>query len=132
MSEQLSVCKALAAMMTKSGEADEAEITFVGNAALELGLSPEENEEVMKTLKEGGDFGAELGGITSRRMRTYLFRRVVAASLLDEQVEDEELAAIHDTAKAFDFKSDVVDQYLEWMKEGIAWEKRGVELMAKL
>jgi hypothetical protein len=132
MSEQLSVCKALAAMMTKGGDANEAEITFVGNAALELGLSPEENEEVMKTLKEGGDFGAELGGIASRRMRTYLFRRVVAATLLDDEVEDEELAVIHDTAKAFDFKSDVVDEYLAWMKEGIDWEKRGIELMAKL
>lgn len=132
MSEQLSVCKALAAVMTKSGEANEAEITFVGNAALELGLSPEENEEVMKILKEGGDFGVELGAIASRRMRTYLFRRVVAATLLDDEVEDEELVAIHDTAKAFDFKADVVDDFLAWMKEGIAWEKRGVELMAKL
>lgn len=132
MSEQLSVCKALAAMMTKKGDTSEIEITFVGNAALELGLSPEENEEVMKTLKDGGDFAAELGGITSKRMRTYLFRRVVAATLLDESIEDEELAVIHDTAKTFDFDTGVVDEYLEWMKEGIAWEKRGAELMAKL
>ncbi|MBW2276182.1 MAG: hypothetical protein JRF63_01750 [Deltaproteobacteria bacterium] len=132
MSEQLSVCKALAAMMTKGGDANEAEITFVGNAAMELGLSPEENEDVMKALKEGGDFAAELGNITSRRMRTFLFRRVVAATLLDDQVEDEELALIHEAAKSFDFKADVVDEYLAWMKEGIAWEKRGVELMAKL
>ena len=132
MSEQLSVCKALAAMMTKGGDANEAEITFVGNAALELGLGPEENEEVMKTLKGGGDFATEIGSITSKRMRTYLFRRVVAATLLDESIEDEELAVIHDTAKAFEFNSDVVNDYLEWMKEGIAWEKRGAELMAKL
>jgi hypothetical protein len=132
MSEQLSVCKALAGMMTKGGEPNEAEVTFVGNAAMELGLSPEENEEVMKVLKDGGDFGAQLGDIASRRMRTFLFRRVVAATLLDEQVADEELALIHETAKAFDFKKDVVDQYLTWMKEGIAWEKRGIELMGKL
>jgi hypothetical protein len=132
MSEQLSVCKALAAMMTKRGEPNEAEITFVANAAMELGLSPEQNEDVMKTLKGGGDFGTELGGIDSRRMRTFLFRRVVAATLLDEQVEDEELALIQQTADAFGFKKDVVDEYLAWMKEGIAWEKRGVELMAKL
>jgi hypothetical protein len=132
MSEQLSVCKALAAMMTTHGEPGEAEITFVANAAMELGLSADENEAVMKTLKEGGDLGAELGSITSRRMRTYLFRRVVAATLLDEKVEDEELAVIHDTAEAFDFKADLVDEYLAWMKEGIAWEKRGAELMARL
>lgn len=132
MSEQLSVCKALAAMMTKGGEANEAEITFVGNAAMELGLSPEENEDVMKALKEGGDFSAELGNITSRRMRNFFFRRVVAATLLDDQVEDEELAVIHEAAKSFDFKTEVVDDYLAWMKEGIAWEKRGIELMAKL
>jgi hypothetical protein len=132
MSEQLAVCKALGALFNKHGEPSEVEVTFVANAAMELGLTAEQNEAVMGVLKDGGDYGALLGEIKSKAPRTYLFRRVVAATLIDEQIEDDELAVIHETAEAFGFDKDVVGQYLEWMKEGIAWEKRGAELMAKL
>ena len=132
MSEQLAVCKALGALFSKHGEPSEVEVTFVANAAMELGLSAEQNEEVMGVLKDGGDYGALLGDIQSKALRTFLFRRVVAATLIDEQIEDEELATIHETAGAFGFDKGAVDEYLKWMEEGIAWEKRGAELMAKL
>ena len=132
MSERLNVCKALGAMLRKHGDPEEQEVTFVANAALELGLTQNEIEQVMTILKEGGDYNAMLPDITSRQMRTYLFRRVVAATLLDEKIEDDELALIHSTAKAFGFNGAVVDEYLHWMKEGIEWEKRGAVLMARL
>jgi hypothetical protein len=132
MSEQLAVCKALGALFSKHGEPSEVEVTFVANAAMELGLTTEQNEQVMAVLKEGGDYGALLAEIKTKALRTFLFRRVVAATLIDEQIEDEELATIHQTAGAFGFDKAVVEQYLAWMQEGIAWEKRGAELMAKL
>lgn len=132
MSEQLMVCKALAALVRRKGEPDEAEVTFVATAAMEQGLTPEENEQVQQVLKEGGDYDALLGEITSRPMRAYLFRRVVAATLLDEELEDHELETIHRTADAFGFAREPVQAYIEWMKEGIAWEKRGAALMAQI
>jgi hypothetical protein len=132
MSEQLLVCKALAAMLRKHGEPTEEEVSFVAHSAFELALSPEQNAEVQQVLKEGGEYASLIEGITSKPMRTYHFRRIVAATLIDEKIEDHEMAMIDETAKSFDFKEDVVKDYLGWMKEGIAWEKRGAEITAKL
>jgi hypothetical protein len=132
MSEQLMVCKALGAMIRKHGEPTEEEVNFVAHAAMELGLTAEQNEQVQQVLKEGGDYQGFIAEISSRSMRNYLFRRVVAATLIDDKIEEHELATIQQTAKTFDFSEGVVNEYLEWMKEGIAWEKRGAELLARL
>jgi hypothetical protein len=132
MSEQLLVCKALAAMLREHGEPTEEEVSFVAHSAFELGLSEGENAEVQRALREGDDYGRLLEGITSKPMRTYLFRRIVAATLIDEKLEDQEMAAIQLAARAFGFKSEAVQAYLGWMKEGIAWEKRGAEVAAAL
>ncbi len=132
MSEQLMVCKALAAMFRKHGDPTEEEVNFVAHSAFELALSPEQNGEVQNVLKEGGDYDEALKGITSKPMRTYLFRRVVAATLIDEKIEDHEMAVIDAAIETFGFDAAVVKEYLDWMKEGIAWEKRGVGITAKL
>ena len=132
MREQLLVCKALGALVRQHGEPTAEEVNFVAHAALELDLSEEENQEVRTVMQKGGDYGSFLTGITSRPMRTYLFRRVVAATLLDEQVTEAEMALINQTAGAFGYQDKVVQEYLGWMKDGIAWEKRGAELAARL
>jgi len=132
MSEQLLVCKALAAMIRKHGEPTEEEVGFIAHSAFELALTQEQNGEVQQVLKDGGDYVALLDGITSKPMRTYLFRRVVAATLIDDKIEDHEMAIIDQTSKAFGFGPDATKDYLEWMKEGIAWERRGVEVAARL
>jgi len=132
MSEHSAVCKALAAMLHGSGEVTEEQVTFVGHAAFELGLSEEENAEVQRTLKEGGDYEALLGEITSKPSRVFLFRRVVAAVLLDDKVEEHEQAIIDSTAKAFGYSDELKDMFVAWMQDGIAWEKRGAALMAKM
>lgn len=132
MSEQLLVCKALAAMFRKHGDPTEEEVSFVAHSAFELALNPEQNAEVQQVLKEGDEYGGIIGGITSKPMRVYLFRRVVAATLIDENIENHEMAIIDQTATSFGFDGEVVTKYLDWMKEGIAWEKRGVELAGSL
>jgi hypothetical protein len=132
MSEQRLVCMALGALVRQHGAPTEEEINFVAHAALELGLSEAENAEVRKVMHEGGDYASYLGGITSRPMRVYLFRRVVAATLLDDQITEAEMAVIGQTARAFGYQEKVVAEYLAWMRDGIAWEKRGVELAARL
>lgn len=132
MSEQLMVCKALAAMMGSKGELSEEEVNFVAHAAFEMALSPEENEQVQAVLKEGGEYDGFIKDVSSKPMRTFLFRRVVAAVLLDDEVDDAEKAVIDSTAKAFGYDDTLVEEYLAWMKEGIAWEKRGAELMGRM
>ena len=132
MSEQLMVCKALAAMMARKGEISAEEVNFVAHNAFELALSPEDNDKVQAVLKDGGDYDAFINEITSKQMRTFLFRRVVAAVLLDDQIDEVEEAIIDSTAKAFGYDDRLVGEFLGWMKEGIAWERRGAELMARM
>jgi len=132
MSEQLMVCKALAAMQSNKDGMTEEEVKFVGLAAFELGLSAEENQQVQQVLKQGGDFSSFIAEITSKPMRTYLFRRVVAAVLLDEQIDKDEQALINETAQQFGYDGALKDEFLEWMKEGIEWEKRGVQLFSRM
>ena len=132
MSEALDTCQALAALVQAGGTTTEEEVRFVGHAAFDLGLSAEENQNVEQTLKQGGDYAALLSKVKSRPMRQFLFRRVVAAALLDEQVTASEQAVIQDTAKAFDYDPGLVEAFVCWMREGIQWEKRGAELMARL
>jgi hypothetical protein len=132
MSEQLMVCKALAAMMGNKGDVTEEEVKFVGLAAFELGLELSDNQEVQKVLKEGGDYMVFLKEVTSKPMRTYLFRRVVAAVLLDDHIDKAEQALINDTAEHFGYEPQLKDDFIAWMKEGIDWEKRGAELLARM
>ena len=132
MSEQLMVCKALAAMIRQNGEPDEDEVAFVAHAAFELALTQEQNEEVQGVLKEGGDYDAAIKEISSSKMRHYFFRRLVAATLLDDKIEDHEIAMIEKATAAFGYDEKVVVEYLDWMKEGLAWEKRGSGIMVRL
>ena len=132
MSEPLNACLALAAMIRDHGTPSPDEVRFVAHAAIELGLDQQDNERVQQTLKDGGDFESHLAEITSRAMRLFLFRRLVSAVLLDEQINDSERAYISKAAEAFGFVPATVDEYLAWMRDGLAWEKRGAELVQRL
>ncbi|MCA9666651.1 MAG: hypothetical protein KC503_13725 [Myxococcales bacterium] len=132
MSEKLAVCQALAALVRNHGEPDEEEVRFVGHAAFDLGLNEEENSAVQTVLKEGGDYDGFLDQITSKPMRLFLFRRVCAAVLLDEEITEAERSFLGKTYGKFGYDAGFVEAYLAWMREGIQWEKRGAELMARL
>lgn len=133
MSEQLSACKALAAMMVRDqGKPDVDEIMFVAHAALELGLDGEENEQVQKVLQEGGDFEAFLADVETDESRLFLFRRIVSATLIDSHINENEQQFIARAAESFGYDPRVVDEYISWLCEGIDWERRGVAVMARL
>jgi hypothetical protein len=132
MSEPLNACLALAAMIRDHGTPNPDEIRFVAHAAIELGLEQEDNERVQQTLKDGGDFEAHLPEITSRTMRIFLFRRLVSAVLLDEQINDSERSYISKAADSFGYDKATVDEYISWMRDGLEWEKRGAEIVSRL
>ena len=56
----------------------------------------------------------------------------MAATLLDDKIEDHEIAMIEKATAAFGYDEKVVVEYLDWMKEGLAWEKRGGDIMRRL
>lgn len=132
MSEKLSACKALAAMIRDHGTPSVDEVVYVAHAALELGLDPDENAEVQSVLQEGGDFNALINDVETPDVQLFLFRRVVSASLIDAEINDDEKKFIATTAEAFNYKPQVVEEYISWMCQGIDWERRGAGIMSRL
>ena len=132
MSELLNACKALAAMVRDHGQPTIDEVNFVAHSALELGLDPDQNGEVQDILKDGGDFGALIADIESPDVRVFLFRRIVEATLLDDQINDAEKQYISSTAKSFGYVDEVVEEFIAWMRDGMEWEKRGVAIIERM
>jgi len=132
MSERLAVCQALAAVVRDHGELDEQEVTFVGMAATQLGLTGEENEQVQAVLKDGGDFGTFLSKIESKPMKAFFIRRLLAATLLDEHINVQEQAFIDKAAQQFGLQQPQVAELIAWMKVQIEVENRLSALLARI
>lgn len=132
MSEALSACRALAAIIRDHGTPNVEEVRFVAHAALELGLDPEQNNQVQTTLQEGGDYQALLAEVKDRELQVFLLRRLVSAVLLDEQLDEAEKHYIDTAGAAFGFDGAAVQEFVAWMREGLAWEQRGASIVAKL
>jgi hypothetical protein len=132
MSELLNACKALAAMVRDHGQPTIDEVNFVAHSALELGLDPDQNGEVQDILKDGGDFNALIADIESPDVRVFLFRRIVEATLLDDQINDAEKQYISSTAKSFGYVDEVAEEFIAWMRDGMEWEKRGVAIIERM
>jgi len=132
MSENLSACKALAAMVRDQGQPTIDEVNFVAQAALRLGLDPDQNEQVQAVLKDGADFGGLLEDVTTQEIQQFLFRRIVEVSLVDDSINAEERQYISNAAKAFGYGEDLVVEFVTWMRDGIAWEKRGAEIFERM
>lgn len=132
MSEELNACKALAAMVRDHGQPSVDEVRFVAHAALELGLSPEQNAEVQGILADGGDFESYIAMVNDSVLRQVVFRQIVSATLLDDEINESEKNYISRTAGAFGYDDDVVEDFIAWMKEGLEWEKRGSALWARM
>ncbi len=132
MSEKLSACKALAAMIRDHGTPTVDEVVYVAHAALELGLDADENAQVQEVLQNGGDFGRLINDVETPELQLFLFRRVVSASLIDAEINDDEKKFISHTAEAFNYQPRVVEEYISWMCQGIDWERRGNGIMSRL
>jgi hypothetical protein len=132
MSERLDACRALAAMVRDHGETNVDEARFVAHAGLQFGLAPDEHEVVQKTLAEGGDYGEFLSRVTDPDLRRALFRAIVSAVLFDDQINDKEQGYIDKAAKSFGYAEDVVVEFVAWLRDGLAWERRGVSIMERM
>ncbi len=132
MSEALNLCKALAAVVGGDSKPNVDEVRFVAHAALELGLAPDQNQAVQSVLAEGGDFAELIKGVESDSLRLLLFRSLVGVTLVDDHINEAEHAYIKQAAAEFGYDQATVDDFIGWMKDGIAWETRGVDIMSRL
>ena len=54
------------------------------------------------------------------------------ACMLDDHINESEQSYITTTAAAFGYDDSVVTDFISWMKEGMAWEKRGTDLWGRM
>lgn len=132
MSERLTTCKALAAMIQAGGQPTVDEMRFIAHIALELGLSDADNKAVQSVLSSGGAFEDLVAQIKDPEMRVFLFRQVVAAALIDDHINDAEHSYINKAATAFGISAEHRAAFIAWMHEGMDWERRGAALLAAM
>jgi len=132
MSERLTTCKALAAMIHDGGRPTVDEMRFIAHIALELGLSEADNAAVQAVLEQGGSFDELIQGVKDPQMQVFLFRQVVAAALIDDHINDAEHSYINKAATAFGISEEHRSAFIAWMHEGMDWERRGVALLAAM
>ncbi len=133
MNEQkINVCRALASVFTQNEEVTDDEAAFVGRAALDLGLDEGELKLVQQALATPLNFKELLTTIQDPELRRFFFRRIVAAVFTDEHLTENEKQLVSLTAELFDWNQDIANKYVEWMQQGIEWEKKGEEILAQL
>ena len=133
MSERLNACLSLVSIFQiGDGEITEEEAMFIGRAASDLGLNEEEQETLKEAFNKKQDFKENISKITSPDIKRFLIRRIVAAVLLDGRIASEEEKVLEVTRNTFNLDEDLFKKYIEWMKEGIEWEKRGEKLLNEL
>jgi len=133
MNEQkINVCRALASLFTTKEEISEHEAAFVGRTALDLGLDEGELKLVQQALASDLDTKELLQTITDEALRRFLFRRVVAATLIDDELTDKEKAVVDQITSTFGWKADVAKEYLDHMQKFLEMERKGEEIIARL
>ena len=132
MNEQkINVCRALASVFTVDDEITDEAVAFVGRTALDLGLEESELNLVQQALSTQLDYKEVLGTITDPLLRRFLVRRVVAATLIDENISEKEKEAVSTLAEVFGWDAGLLNSYVEHMQAFIEMEKKGEEILAK-
>jgi hypothetical protein len=133
MNEQkINVCRALASIFTSKDEVSDEEAAFVGRTALDLGLDEGELKLVQQALAAELDTKELLRSVTDEGLRRFLFRRVVAATLIDAELSENEKQIVDTMATIYEWKKDVVEEYLGYMKGFIEMERKGEEIISRL
>lgn len=131
MNEQkINVCRALASIFGE--EPSDEETAFVGRCGLDLGLDEGELKLVLQALGTPIDTKAVCETVQDPMMRKFLFRRVVAAILLDADMSETEKAVLDQITETFGWDKAVVDEYVEHMKAFIEMEKKGEEILGRI
>lgn len=131
MNEQkINVCRALAAIFAEQEEVTDEEMAFVGQAALHLGLDEGELKMVQQALATPLDYDELVGTIDDPVLRRFLFNRVVAAALTDDQLTDREKQLVDQTARAFGWDAGKVAEYVECQQKAIEWDHKAQQVLA--
>jgi uncharacterized membrane protein YebE (DUF533 family) len=133
MNEQkINVCRALASIFASKDEVTDNEAAFVGRTALDLGLDEGELKLVQQSLATALDTKELLKTVTDTTLRRFLLRRIVAATLIDSELNERERRVIDTVTETFGWDKGVVADFVGHMQKFIEMEKKGEALLARL
>jgi hypothetical protein len=128
--QKINVCRALASIFGE--DVSDEETAFVGRCGLDLGLDEGELKLVLQSVGSSIDPKVVLDTVEDDNLRRFLFRRIVAATLIDKHLSDEEKAVVDQVISSFGWDKDAANAYIDHMKAFIEMERKGEELIAKL
>jgi hypothetical protein len=128
--QKINVCRTLASLF--GDDPSDEETAFVGRCALDLGLDESALKLVLQSIGTAVDTEAVLGTVQEPMLRRFLFRRLVAAVLIDDQLTAQEKAVIERVVARYGWDKSVADAYVGHMKRLIAMERESEQLIAKL
>lgn len=132
MNEKLNAVKCLVALFQNTTkEITNEEVEFIGRTAHDLSLNENEAKEIASSFNEKLNYKELLSQVKEPWLKKLLFRRIIAAVLLDGNVAQSERDFLTQTGEIFGWSNDFVNEYVKWMQEGIVWEKKGEELFNK-
>ncbi len=127
--QKINVCRALASLFGEDPTEDE--MAFVGRTALDLGLDESALKLVQQSIGTNLDIKVVLETIKHEMLQRFLFRRIVAATLIDEQLSEREQAVVETVVESFGWDTTIAREYTDHMKAFIEMEKKGEEIIGR-
>lgn len=128
--ERLIFMKGLALLAMADGCVDEQEQAFILNAAIGFGLE-HAIDELKCILNDSGTVANVV--IFNNRLQALLFiREAIQLSYVDGDYSDSERCVINSIAELNLIEKHEVAQLDNWVGQGIAWKKRGDDLIREL
>lgn len=104
------------------------ELQAIDSAMMAWNLSAEEREDVMAVVDDGCEIQVLAERIQNPRTPYLLVQELVTLAHLDDHYDDAEQAAVQAIASAVGVSGERLAAIEKWVRDGIAWRSRGLEL----
>ena len=125
---KINFLKGLINLAKVDGFIAEDEITIVKNVAISMGL----NLDYIDKIEREARSDKNIIDITfdTKQQSLLLIREGIQLCYVDGKYDVKEKAMIKEISDRLDISTDSVDRIEEWVKEGIIWSNRGLDLLS--
>lgn len=124
---KLNFLKGLINLAKVDGVIEENEIAIVRNVAISMGLDAEKIENIEKEARSKEN---EIKlSFDTKQQSLLLIREGIQLCYVDGKYDEKEKEMIKEISSQLDISWDSINRIEEWVKEGIAWSNRGLDLL---
>ena len=118
-------------MASIDGHFDETEKVFVKKIADDLGISPEQTEDIMKNL-DNRFIIKEASLIKDRSVALELIKEMCLLGHADNDLSDEEVLFIGEVGQAMGIELEKIEQISNWVIDYLIWNDQGKIIFEKI